>query len=95
MDETVDVWEFIKENPKIIGIALSQSKGLDLLSALRDVYEINKTDHKEAQNLLTLLANVLVASAQGDGEAIVEEVIVQDAMMDLDQSLKGLLNEGR
>ena len=95
MDETVDVWEFIKENPKIIGIALSQSKGLDLLSALRDVYEINKTDHKEAQNLLTLLANVLVASAQGDGEAIVEEVIVQDAMMDLDNSLKGILSEGQ
>jgi hypothetical protein len=95
VDETVDVWEFIKENPKIIGISLSENKGLDLLSALRDVYETNKTNHDGAQTLLTLLANVLVASAQGDGEAIVEEVIVQDAMMDIDNTLKGILNEGQ
>lgn len=95
MGNITDVWEFIKENPKVIGIPLSERKGLDLLSALRDVYETNKTNHDAAQNLLTLLANVLVASAQGDGEAIVEEVIVQDAMMDLDKSLKGILNEGQ
>jgi hypothetical protein len=95
MSNITDVWEFIKENPKVIGIPLSERKGLDLLSALRDVYETNKTNHDAAQNLLTLLANVLVASAQGDGEAIVQEVIIQDAMMDLDNSLKGILDEGQ
>jgi hypothetical protein len=95
MGNITDVWEFIKENPQVIGIPLSERKGLDLLSALRDVYETNKTNHDAAQNLLTLLANVLVASAQGDGDAIVQEVIIQDAMMDLDNSLKGILDEGR
>jgi hypothetical protein len=90
-----DVWEFIKNNPKIIGIPLSENKGIDLLSALRDVYEANKTNQDTAQTLLTLLANVLVASAQGDGEVILEEVIVQGEMMNLDESLKGLLNEGQ
>jgi hypothetical protein len=95
MGNITDVWEFIKENPQVIGIPLSERKGLDLLSALRDVYETNKTNHDAAQNLLTLLANVLVASAQGDGEAIVQEVIIQDAMMDLDNSLKGILDEGQ
>ena len=95
MGNITDVWEFIKENPQVIGIPLSERKGLDLLSALRDVYETNKTNHDAAQNLLTLLANVLVASAQGDGDAIVQEVIIQDAMMDLDNSLKGILDEGQ
>jgi hypothetical protein len=95
MDEdSIDVWEFIKQNPKIIGIPISKTKGLDLLSALKDVYEANKTDSSKAQMLLTGIANVLIASAQGDGDTLVEEVIVQDAMLELDKSLKGILNEG-
>jgi hypothetical protein len=93
-EEPETVWEFIQENPLLLGLPLSESKGIDLLSALRDIYETNKKDQKAAQMLLTMLANVLVASAQGDGEEVVEEVIIQDAMLEFDTKLKGVLDEG-
>ena len=44
--------------------------------------------------LLTLLANVLVAAVQGDGEEVVEEVLIQDAMLEFDEKLKEVLDEG-
>jgi len=94
-EELGDVWEYIKDNPLLLGLPLSEKKGIDLLSALRDIYETNKTNQEGAQVLLTLLANVLVAAAQGDGEEVVEEVIVTEAMMKLDSNLKGILDEGR
>lgn len=94
MNNIHDVWDYIKDNPRIIGLPVSEQKGIDLLSALRDVYKTIDIDPKAAQVLLSLLANVLVASAQGEGDAIIEEVIVQEAMLNLDESLKGFLNEG-
>jgi hypothetical protein len=89
------IWDYVRDNPKIMGIPVSEHKGLDLLSALRDVYKTIDVDPKAAQTLLTLLANVLVATSQGNGDAIVEEVIVQESMQQLDDQLKGLLDEGR
>lgn len=88
------VWGYIKENPLIIGLPVSERRGIDLLSALRDIYETNKTNTDDAQVLLTMLANVLVATSQGDGEEIVEEVLVQDAMLQFEQKMKDILNEG-
>jgi hypothetical protein len=95
MDDLEGVWNHIADNPLLMGIPLSERKGIDLLSALKDVYETNKKDQQSAQMLLTLLANVLVAAAQGDGEEVVEEVIVQEAMIALDKQITEVLNEGQ
>ncbi len=93
-EEMERVWGYIKENPLIIGLPVSERRGIDLLSALRDIYETNKTNTDGAQVLLTMLANVLVAASQGDGEEIVEEVLVQDAMLQFEEKMKGMLDEG-
>ena len=45
-------------------------------------------------NLLTILANFLVAAAQGEAEEFIEEVTVLDLMSDLDVELKKVLDEG-
>lgn len=95
MDDMEAVWNHIEENPLLLGIPLSDSKGLDLLSALRDIYMTNKNNQEGAQVLLTLLANVLVAASQGDGEEVVEEVIVTEAMMQFENQVKEVLDEGR
>lgn len=92
-EEMYSVWDFIEENPHLLGLPISESKGLDLLSALHDIYRVNKKDHTAAQMLLTLLAKVLVAMVQGDGEEIVEEVLIQDAMHEFDKKLKEMLDE--
>jgi len=88
------VWDYINENPRIMGLPLSENKGIDLLSALHDVYRAIGLDPQAARMLLTLLANVLVAAAQGDGEEVVEEVIVQEAMLQIDKKLKEIIDEG-
>jgi len=95
MDDMETVWNHIEENPLLMGVPLSESKGLDLLSALRDIYITNKDNQEGAQVLLTLLANVLVAASQGDGEEVVEEVIVTEAMMQFDKQINEVLDEGR
>ena len=89
------VWDYIKDNPLLLGLPISDNKGLDLLSAMRDVYLEMDKDVYKAKVLLTLLATVLVASSQGDGDEVIEEVLVQDAMFSLDKELKGVLDEGQ
>lgn len=89
-----DVWEFIADNPKIMGVPLTDNKGLDILSALRDVYMVTKQDPEVGMGLLTVLANVLVAAAQGEGSELLEEVTVFEAMIDFDTQVKEILDEG-
>ena len=95
MDELEGVWIHIAANPLLMGIPLSEKKGIDLLSALHDIYKATKVDLESAQMLLTLLANVLVAAAQGNGDEVVEEVIVQEAMAKFESESRKVLDEGR
>ena len=57
------VWDYIRDNPRILGLPLSEKKGIDLLTALRDVYETTNQNTEAGMLLLTVLANVLVAAA--------------------------------
>jgi hypothetical protein len=86
---------YIKDNPRILGLPLSEKKGLDLLTALRDVYETTNKNVEAGMLLLTILANVLVAAAQGEGDEVVEEVTVLESMIDFDKEVRKVLDEGR
>lgn len=88
-----EVWDFIKEHPRYLGIPISEKRGLDILNALRDVWLANKKDPEQANKMLTMLAAVLVSAEAGYGEKIVEEVLVQEAMIDFEQEAKDVLNE--
>jgi hypothetical protein len=37
-NEEPDVWKYIENNPRIMGLPLSDDKAIDICSALRDVY---------------------------------------------------------
>ena len=88
-----EVWDFIREHPRYIGIPISNKKGLDILNALRDIWVANKTSQDKANKMLTMLAAVLVSAEAGHGDEIVEEVLVQEAMMDFEEQAKEILNE--
>lgn len=88
-----DIWEYIKDNPRLIGIPLSDNKGLDILNALRDIWELKTVEAKNSG--LKVLAEVMLAAAEGKGNQIVEEVLVQEAMIDIDDNLRVVLNEGQ
>lgn len=88
-----NIWDYIKENPRLIGVPLSDNKGLDILNALRDIWTLKTVDAKNSG--LTLLAEVLLAAAEGKGNQMVEEVLVQEAMIDIDDNLRMVLDEGQ
>lgn len=88
-----DIWEYIKDNPRLIGIPLSDNKGLDILNALRDIWELKTVEAKNSG--LKVLAEVMLAAAEGKGNQIVEEVLVQEAMIDIDNNLRVVLDEGQ
>lgn len=88
-----DIWEYIKDNPRLIGIPLSDNKGLDILNALRDIWELKTVESKNSG--LKVLAEVMLAAAEGKGNQIVEEVLVQEAMIDIDNNLRVVLDEGQ
>jgi hypothetical protein len=37
-DNPEDFWKHVKSNKKLVGIAVSDEQGLDILNALRDIY---------------------------------------------------------
>lgn len=88
-----EIWNYIKDNPKILGLPVSDNTGLDILGAMRDIYEMIQDDPEIAANMLTMLAGVILASAQGNGKEIIDEVIVASAMNEFDSGVKDILNE--
>jgi hypothetical protein len=87
------IWDYIKENPKILGLPISDDTGLDVLNAMRDIYEKIQDDPEIAADMLTMLAGVILAAAQGDGKEIIDEVIVASAMHEFDSGVKDILDE--
>ena len=86
-----DVWDLIKGRPPIIGFKINKTKSLDILNALRDIYLLKTAEKKD--RALTMLADVLYAVTEGRGDDIIEEVLVQEAMIDFDEQAKEILNE--
>lgn len=88
-----DIWDYIRDNPRILGLPISENNGLDLLSALRDIWVEMQTNPKAASEMLTIMVSVILASIMGHGEEAVEEVLVQDAMFNFDKEAKKVLDE--
>jgi len=88
-----EFWDYVKENPRVLGIPVSDNKGLDLLNALRDVREAYQKDVQIGDTMLTLLGSLLVGIVNGEGEQMIEEVIVSEAMVNMDKTLKEILDE--
>ena len=67
---------------------------LDIISALRDVYEtICEDELDEAKMCVTALAAILVASRYGKAEEVWEEFSIKEAMRNFDTSIKDILDE--
>ena len=77
----------------MIGFPVSDNQGLDLLNALRDIYEMITKKPEQAAEMLTLMVTVMVAAVTGQGNATVEELTVQEAMHRFDKDAKEVLGE--
>jgi CO dehydrogenase/acetyl-CoA synthase delta subunit len=92
LDDTF--WDHIEHMDFAIAIPVSENKMLDIISALRDVYEtICDEELDEAKMCVTALAAILVASKYGKAEEVLEEFSIKEAMRDFDIHMKGILDE--
>ena len=87
------LWDFIGENKRLVGLQISNGQGLDILNALRDVYMTIENDPTSAMKMLTLLATVIYASSIGEGQQFTDEIQVASAMEQFESSMKEILNE--
>ena len=92
-DNPKDFWNYIESNKKLIGIAVSDEQGLDILNALRDIYLKIDVEIEDAKQMLTMLGIILLASSQGEGKTISNEIAVQAAMEEFDTHMNRMLDE--
>lgn len=88
-----EFWDFVGENKRMVGLAISDGQGLDILNALRDVYLTIEKEPDSAMRMLTLLATVIYASSVGEGKQFTDEIQVVSAMEQFDNSMKEILDE--
>jgi len=91
-DNIEEFWEFVGENKKLLGVAISENEGLDLLNALRDIYICLDENIEDAKKMLTLLATILLSTSQGDNKFI-NDIKVEAAMQKFDTSIREILDE--
>jgi len=88
-----ELWNFIGENKRLVGLQISNGQGLDILNALRDIYITVDDDPKSAMRMLSLLATVIYASSIGEGQQFTDEIQVAAAMEQFESSMKEMLSE--
>ena len=88
-----ELWNFIGENKRLVGLQISNGQGLDILNALRDIYVTVDDDPNSAMKMLSLLATVIYASSIGEGQQFTDEIQVAAAMEQFDSSMKEMLDE--
>ena len=87
------IWERIQHMEKGIQIPISETKALNILLALHEIYLTIDKDTESAKGLLTGLAGIFVAASVGKADRIWEDIHVQESMKDLDQGLRKILDE--
>ncbi len=92
-DNPEDFWQHVKSNKKLVGIAVSDEQGLDILNALRDIYLRVEEEPSDAKQMLTMLGIVLLASSEGNGKIISNEIAVQAAMEEFEIHMNRILDE--
>jgi len=67
---------------------------MDVIQVLQDIYETLEEDIEEGKKLVIAMAAILIASKDGKADKIWEELSIQEAMKDVDNHIKDILNEG-
>lgn len=87
-------WEHTKHLDFTVGIPVSETRMMDVIQVLQDIYETIEEDVEEGKKLIIAMAAILVASKDGKADMLWEELSIQEAMKDVDAHIKDILNEG-
>ena len=86
-------WNHTKHLDFTIGIPVSETRMMDVIQVLQDIYETLEEDVEEGKQLIIAMAAILVASRNNTADAVWEELSVQEAMKNVDNNIKDILNE--
>ena len=87
-------WEHVDHLDFAIAIPVSEDRALDIISALRDIYDtLVKGNLEDAKMCTTALAAILVASKYDKAEEVWAEFSVKEAMSNFDDHMKEILDE--
>lgn len=91
LDETI--WDHVEHMEGSVGIRLTDTRVLDLLGALYDIYYVSKSNISEAQDLVIGLAALLVAAPLNQADRVWTELQVKEGMKNFELSIKEVLDE--
>lgn len=87
-------WDHVDTLDFAITIPVSENRMLDIVNALRDIYDtLVEGDIEDAKMCTTALAAILVASRYGKADEVWEEFSVREAMTNIDSHIKEILSE--
>ena len=86
-------WEHTEHLDFTVGIPVSETRMMDVIQVLRDIYETVEENVEEGKKLIIAMASILVASRYDKDDELWEQFAVEEAMKDFDKHLKGILNE--
>ena len=86
-------WEHLKHADFVVAFPVSETRNLNVMEALRDIYYSIDKNPEEAKFLLTAFAGIIVAAKQGKGNEVYNEIVIAAAKLEMDDALKELLDE--
>ena len=86
-------WEHVDHLDFTVGVPVSDTRMMDVIAALRDIYDAVTEDVEDGKKLIISMAAILVASKDGKADEVWEEVAVAESMRNFDNSIKEILNE--
>ena len=91
LDESI--WEHINHMQYSVGIPVSETRVLNILGALQDIYETINKDPEGSKELIIGLAAILTAVKDNKADLVFEEFMVKDTMQNFDKGIESILNE--
>lgn len=86
-------WDYARKNGAYIGIPVSDTKMLNIVGALEDIYISIMEDPDEAMDCLIMLGAIFVAASEGKADEMWEEFAVRDSMKSFETDLREVLDE--
>jgi hypothetical protein len=86
-------WRHINNAEFILSIPVSETRSMDAMQVLYDIYETIDKDTEEAKRLVISMAAILFAAHNGTAEQVWEQLVVDKANKNLDKTLKEILDE--
>lgn len=91
LDETI--WDYIETMEGSVGVQVTDTKVLDIIGALYDIYWVSKNNVAEAQELLIGMAALLVTAPMGQADLVWKELQVIESMKNFELRVNKVLDD--